>query len=139
MKACVQRVRAGANIFHLFDWLQKSYPNLPEAGEVELSFYNGLSTRCAQPRFEMNYVTPNSLATQTFIIDFSNHTKFPNDRDREREYVITTRLPNVNFTILETTVSCVRGEKIVFPRYTFGSFPEPTVSVAPIITCIAGT
>lgn len=104
--------------------LQDRYPVLPGAGELELSFYNGLSDKCDEPIFTMTYNDPGSQTMKTFEIDFSKFTKYEDDPDRERRYVVTSRFPNVNFTIKETSVKCNEKE-IKFDMTHFGPFDEP--------------
>ena len=104
--------------------LQDRYPVLPGAGELELSFYNGLSDKCDEPIFTMTYNDPGSQTMKTFEIDFSKFTKYEDDPDRERRYVVTSRFPNVNFTIKETSVKCNEKE-IKFDVTHFGPFDEP--------------
>jgi hypothetical protein len=82
----------------------------------------------------MEYDEPDTKSSKTFMIDFSKFTEYPDDSSRDREYVVTGRFPNANFTILNTTVDC-QGQTISFDAFEFGKFPEP-VSEHPVqITC----
>ncbi len=104
--------------------LQESYPVVPSAGEVELSFYNGLSSQCDKPKFIMEYSEPGSSTTKSFDIDFSKFTQYPDDSSRDRDYVVTWRFPNTNFTIKPASIKC--GQKTIeFSEHNFGSVPEP--------------
>ena len=95
---------------------------LPASNEVELSFYNGMSDLCATPVFNMTYPDPGSGKEMFFTIDFNNFNKYPDDPSRERNYVVSQRLPNTVFTIQSTTVTC--NKKVFnFGEYKFGKFP----------------
>jgi len=103
---------------------QDGYPVLPGEGKVAFSFYNGLSDKCDIPVFAGTYRIDGSTTDEPFTIDFKEFTKYENDPDRERKYVVNMEWPNANYTVAKTTVIC-ESDSYTFEEFKFGPYAEP--------------
>jgi hypothetical protein len=103
---------------------QDGYPVLAGEGQVAFSFYNGLSDKCDIPVFAGTYRIDGSTKDEPFTIDFKEFTKYENDPDRERRYVVNKEWPNANYTVSKTTVIC-GTDSYTFEEYKFGPYAEP--------------
>jgi hypothetical protein len=103
---------------------QDGYPVLAGEGQVAFSFYNGLSDKCDTPVFNGTYRIDGSTKDEPFTIDFKEFTKYENDPERERRYVVNKEWPNANYTVAKTTVKC-GTDSYTFEEYKFGPYAEP--------------
>jgi hypothetical protein len=71
--------------------------------------------------FQLNY-TEDKVAKQ-FIVDFTKPDEYE-DTERNRDYVVTAKLPNVEFTVKSMDIIC-NGKAYQFAGLKFGPFDEP--------------